>query len=99
MNMEIANETAPGGARLGKTSSLGNRDIAQNHLTPQAEKLNEFDAEIALALTASSGRARGRENNNRAGHSRRDFGRQLLARRHASATRQGSYLDFGRRHR
>jgi hypothetical protein len=39
MNMEMAKETrrAGGAAGLGKTSSLGNRDMAQNHPAPQAE--------------------------------------------------------------
>ena len=61
--MEIANETrrAGGAAGLGKPSSLDNRDIAQNHSAPQAEKRNpaqaEFDGEIALALTASGWRS------------------------------------------
>ena len=37
--MEMAKETrrAGGAAGLGKTSSLGNRDIAQNHPAPQAQ--------------------------------------------------------------
>ena len=52
--MEIASETAPGGARLDDEISLlgglDNRDNGKNPAAPQAEKRNPAQAEFDAAI-------------------------------------------------